>query len=229
MRLSPTPIATSWSIGILKPANILVTTGRAGEVARFRCRETHRRRRSDLTRTAGGAADPGVRRAGAVAGRACNDRDGCLHLGFVVVRAFDRHPALVAGWCADRPRHARRTGETGARAEHNGRGELPDPPFPPRMLRGDLDAIVAKALRKEPAHRYETVDALKLDVERALSGEAVSRTQRCADVSVWAISPALSLGSARGQRRIVISCSGSGCGGMASQNERKRSATSRAA
>ncbi len=50
----------------------------------------------------------------------------------------------------------------------------PDPPIPARMLRGDLDAIVAKCLRKEPAHRYETVEALKLDVERAVRGDAVA-------------------------------------------------------
>ena len=49
-----------------------------------------------------------------------------------------------------------------------------DPPLPSRALRGDFDAIVAKALRMEPAHRYETVDALKLDVARAMSGEAVA-------------------------------------------------------
>jgi eukaryotic-like serine/threonine-protein kinase len=51
---------------------------------------------------------------------------------------------------------------------------LPDAPLPARPLRGDFDAIVAKALRKEPAHRYETVDALRLDVERAIDGEAVA-------------------------------------------------------
>jgi eukaryotic-like serine/threonine-protein kinase len=50
---------------------------------------------------------------------------------------------------------------------------LADAPLPARLLRGDFDAIVSKALRKEPAHRYETVDALKADVERAISGEAV--------------------------------------------------------
>jgi non-specific serine/threonine protein kinase/serine/threonine-protein kinase len=48
------------------------------------------------------------------------------------------------------------------------------PPLPPRLLRGDFDAIVAKALRKEPMHRYETVDSLRLDIERAVNGEAVT-------------------------------------------------------
>jgi tetratricopeptide (TPR) repeat protein/predicted Ser/Thr protein kinase len=37
-------------------------------------------------------------------------------------------------------------------------------PIPARRIRGDLDAIVAKTLRKEPVHRYSTVDALKSDV-----------------------------------------------------------------
>ncbi|HEX3912103.1 MAG TPA: protein kinase [Steroidobacteraceae bacterium] len=49
----------------------------------------------------------------------------------------------------------------------------PSPPVPVRLIRGDLDAIVAKALRKEPADRYATVEALKLDVERAMRGEPV--------------------------------------------------------
>src|SRR5690606_15299718 len=38
---------------------------------------------------------------------------------------------------------------------------------------GDLDAIIAKCLRSEPQHRYATVDALKLDVERSIRGDPV--------------------------------------------------------
>jgi non-specific serine/threonine protein kinase/serine/threonine-protein kinase len=49
----------------------------------------------------------------------------------------------------------------------------PNPPVPVRLIRGDFDAIVAKALRKEPAERYATVEAIKLDVERAMRGEPV--------------------------------------------------------
>lgn len=49
-----------------------------------------------------------------------------------------------------------------------------DPPVPATALRGDLDAIVAKALRKEPEHRYETVPALQLDVECSQRAEPVS-------------------------------------------------------
>jgi hypothetical protein len=49
----------------------------------------------------------------------------------------------------------------------------PNPPVVPRLIRGDFDAIVAKALRKEPGDRYATVEAIKLDVERAMRAEPV--------------------------------------------------------
>jgi len=49
----------------------------------------------------------------------------------------------------------------------------PDSPVAARLLTGDLDAIVAKCLRKEAGHRYETVDALKRDVERHARNEPV--------------------------------------------------------
>lgn len=42
-----------------------------------------------------------------------------------------------------------------------------DPPVPAARLKGDLDAIVSKAMRKEPAQRYATVEALGEDLDRA--------------------------------------------------------------
>ena len=44
--------------------------------------------------------------------------------------------------------------------------ELPAPPVPFALLAGDLDAIVAKALRKEPERRYANVDDMRADIER---------------------------------------------------------------
>ncbi|TDU30825.1 serine/threonine-protein kinase [Panacagrimonas perspica] len=44
-----------------------------------------------------------------------------------------------------------------------------EPPIPPRLLRGDLDAIVARATRKKPADRYPTVDELWADLARYLA------------------------------------------------------------
>ena len=46
-------------------------------------------------------------------------------------------------------------------------------PVEPRRLRGDLDAIVMKALRKEPERRYTTAQALADDLRRHLDGRPV--------------------------------------------------------
>ena len=42
-----------------------------------------------------------------------------------------------------------------------------------RALAGDLDTILAKALKKDPVERYGTVDALAADLRRYLAGEPV--------------------------------------------------------
>jgi hypothetical protein len=49
----------------------------------------------------------------------------------------------------------------------------PLPAVPARRIRGDLDAIVAKALHKEPDHRYASVEGLRGDVIHFLRGEPV--------------------------------------------------------
>ena len=43
-----------------------------------------------------------------------------------------------------------------------------------RRLRGDLDTIVLTAMRKDPAHRYATVERLAADVRRHLEGRPIS-------------------------------------------------------
>jgi serine/threonine-protein kinase len=45
-------------------------------------------------------------------------------------------------------------------------------------LRGDLDAIVAKALEKSPADRYASVEAFAADIERHLAAEPVAAQPR---------------------------------------------------
>ena len=51
-----------------------------------------------------------------------------------------------------------------------------DTPLPRlrRQLRGDLDNIIARALRKAPSERYQTVDAFADDLRRYLAHEPVS-------------------------------------------------------
>jgi serine/threonine-protein kinase len=43
-----------------------------------------------------------------------------------------------------------------------------------RLLRGDLDTIVAKALKKEPAERYSSVTAMAEDLRRSLKSQPIS-------------------------------------------------------
>jgi eukaryotic-like serine/threonine-protein kinase len=45
-------------------------------------------------------------------------------------------------------------------------------------LRGDLDAIVAKALEKKPAERYASVEAFANDIERHLAAEPITARKR---------------------------------------------------
>jgi serine/threonine protein kinase/tetratricopeptide (TPR) repeat protein len=52
------------------------------------------------------------------------------------------------------------------------RPELP-PPYPLARLRGDLDAIVGKAMSKEPADRYSSARELAEDITRFLNGDPV--------------------------------------------------------
>ncbi len=80
------------------------------------------------------------------------------------------------------------TGTQPYRVQHHGAAELAaaittvDPPMASvaatdpaarRLLRGDLDAILNKALKKDPLERYGSVEALAADVQRYLRGEAV--------------------------------------------------------
>jgi serine/threonine protein kinase len=46
-------------------------------------------------------------------------------------------------------------------------------PIPSRLLRGDLELIVAKSLRHEPAQRYRDAEALAADLRHYLDGRAI--------------------------------------------------------
>jgi len=58
-------------------------------------------------------------------------------------------------------------------SEDKARSRTSTPKRLARMLAGDLDTIVLKALHKQPSERYTTADAFAQDIERHLHGEAV--------------------------------------------------------
>jgi len=61
----------------------------------------------------------------------------------------------------------------GQRLDEVARQRHTEPSLLPRLVRGDLDWIVMKALEKDRARRYETANGLAMDVQRYLRGEPV--------------------------------------------------------
>ena len=67
-----------------------------------------------------------------------------------------------------------------------------------RAIRGDLDAVVAKALRREVSERYASVQALADDVSRYMAGEPVLAKHQSAGERLWKFASrnALAVGTA---------------------------------
>jgi non-specific serine/threonine protein kinase/serine/threonine-protein kinase len=157
----------------LKPANILVTADGLVKLLDFGVAKLIAADDRDLTRTAVAPLTPSCASPEQLLGGPITTATDVYTLGLLLFELLTgTRPWSPAG---EPIAHAMRVVlERPASAPSTTAATLPDPPFPPRVLRGDFDAIVAKALRKEPTHRYATVDALKADVERALRGEAVA-------------------------------------------------------
>lgn len=88
-----------------------------------------------------------------------------------IVEADPPRPSEVAGLPLRRRADDGPDAVVSARELAAGRGT--DPARLRRALRGDLDTIVLKALRKEPARRYPSAAALAEDIERYLDGAPV--------------------------------------------------------
>jgi serine/threonine protein kinase len=99
-----------------------------------------------------------------------------------------RQPAdIVQAICIREPEKpsaavGRGEGEKGGQGESITGEEIsfspfPHRPVPPSQLRGDIDNIVLKALRKEPQRRYASVEQFSEDLRRYLEGLPVSARQ----------------------------------------------------
>lgn len=156
----------------LKPANILVTP--RGEVRLLdfgiaTLLQDDAGTSGKLTRATGCANTPDYASPEQVAGRAVTVATDVYSLGVVLYELLTgRRPYVLtrhslaaleeAILSADVPRPSANTGGDRKLA---------------RRLAGDLDTIVAKALRKPAARRYASVEAMAADVRRHLDGEPV--------------------------------------------------------
>lgn len=90
-------------------------------------------------------------------------------------RLNSRSPLEIAeSICRQEPERPSATVLRGPSAEEAARARESDPHRLGRQLKGDLDNMVLKAMRKEPGRRYASVVQLSEDIQRYLAGRPVS-------------------------------------------------------
>ncbi len=160
----------------LKPSNILVTE--EGEVrlldfgvAKLLQEEAVPSAAGNLTQQTGRAATPGYASPEQVSGGPLTVATDVYSLAVVLYELLaGQHPYQQPGQSAAALEEAVLHGDvppasrSAAAAGHDALA---------RQLRGDLDAVLAKALQKAPARRYATMDAFAAEVRRYLAGEPV--------------------------------------------------------
>ena len=154
----------------LKPANILVTAEGQVRLLDFgiaKLLEGGEARETRVTELSGRALTPDYASPEQILGEPLTIASDVYSLGVILYELL----------CDQRP----------YKLQRDSRGALEeailqaDPPLPSEVadarrrhaLRGDLDTVVLKALKKKPAERYPTVHALLDDIERHLSSRPV--------------------------------------------------------
>jgi serine/threonine-protein kinase len=153
----------------LKPSNVLVTGDGVVKLLDFGVAALLGPIVSELTRESDPALTPGYAAPEQLLGRTVSTATDVHALGVVLFLLLTgRHPfnrgdqtasELVRATLEEQPPRASEGASDPRRA---------------RALRGDLDNIVAKALKKDPAERYATAAALAQDLERFLASKPVS-------------------------------------------------------
>jgi non-specific serine/threonine protein kinase/serine/threonine-protein kinase len=156
----------------LKPSNILVTPGGEVKLLDFGIAKLLDAQRARVTQASATPMTPICAAPEQLTGGAVTTGTDVYALGLLLFELLSgTHPWMGSDTPVLHAMRAvlQRPAPSLSRTAEN----QPNSPVPARLLRGDLDAIVAKALRKEPGDRYATVEAFRLDVERARRGEPV--------------------------------------------------------
>ena len=172
----------------LKPSNVLVRTD--GQVklldfgiAKLLADEGNRAAQSQLTLEGGGALTPQFAAPEQVTGGAVTTATDMYALGVLLYLLLTgQHPGGAGAHSpadlikaiveTEAPRASEAVRSPDARAAAEKRGTTPERLS--RQLRGDLDTIVCKALKKNPTERYDSVTALAADLQRYLKHEPIS-------------------------------------------------------
>lgn len=156
----------------LKPSNILVTTDRQVRLLDFgiaKLMEGDRAAETQLTRLSGRALTLDYASPEQIRGEAISTASDVYSLGVIAFELLthSRPYKLKRGSAAELE-------EAIASVDAPRASEVADDRTAKKLLRGDLDAILNKALKKTANDRYPTVDAFAEDFRRYISGHAVS-------------------------------------------------------
>jgi len=157
----------------LKPSNILVTKDGAvklldfGVAALLESRDAHSG--SELTRESAAGLTPEYAAPEQLLGHAVTTATDVYALGLTLfVLLVGRHPLAPEG------KSVAELSRATLQQESPRPSQSVDDPQAGRVLRGDLDNIVAKALKKDPLERYQSAELLAQDLRRYLVHEPVS-------------------------------------------------------